>query len=474
MKRVVFQQYFTDSPKLVKFMQSKLSLEKGGWLLEPAAGHGALLDGVQNYGNVRVIAYDIDAECANHLAHRYPSIEVHSNDFLYSQEDKKFNFILANPPYSSKLSAEERKELKAMYPCSMPKEVYSTFLLKSLDLLENEGELCFIIPATFLYSHTLEKLRGVIISNFSLESVDVIPSRLFPGISFGYADLCIIKIVNTCKLSQSIKFKYARNLDELFSKEYTTVPKESLLDVYYSQKHSCAASPHIKVSNSQCVSDIASTATGFYSGDDKRWYKVSGCNQKYQKTYPIIRDTEIFTGRVSREIIDGIKDSDPHYIPVLKGGGWQYKKPTQWYTDWSESAVSLYKEERKARFQNADKYFLMGIGVPMVKSKLMCASLIEGALFDQSIVGIFPRDASLTYYLLAFFNSQVCHELISRINPSANNSAKYIQKIPFISPSSYELEYVTDVTSSLVSNGFCKERHLELQNFFIKKYTSLV
>lgn len=35
---------------------------------------------------------------------------------------------------------------------------------------------------------------------------------------------------------------------------------------------------------------------------------------------------------------------------------------------------------------------------------------------------------------LGIFNSSVCTELVNAINPSTNNSANYIKKIPFVTP----------------------------------------
>ena len=70
----------------------------------------------------------------------------------------------------------------------------------------------------------------------------------------------------------------------------------------------------------------------------------------------------------------------------------------------------------------------------MIRSSKLTAALINRRLFDQSIVGVFPKDESLILYLLGFFNSDICTTLISTINPSTNNSANYIKKIPFIEP----------------------------------------
>ena len=103
-------------------------------------------------------------------------------------------------------------------------------------------------------------------------------------------------------------------------------------------------------------------------------------------------------------ILEGI-DGEKNFLPIVKGGNTKFLKPEGWFMNWSKQAVSHYKENKKARFQNPQYYFKYGIGVPMISSSSITASLIENKLFDQSIVGIFPKEKSLTYYLLAFFNS---------------------------------------------------------------------
>jgi adenine-specific DNA-methyltransferase len=79
----------------------------------------------------------------------------------------------------------------------------------------------------------------------------------------------------------------------------------------------------------------------------------------------------------------------------------------------------------------------------MVSSRQVTVSLLEGRVFDQSIVGVFPHDLKLVSYLLAFFNSPTCNKLLRTINPSANNSANYVKKIPFILPDNEIIEIIT-------------------------------
>ena len=137
-------------------------------------------------------------------------------------------------------------------------------------------------------------------------------------------------------------------------------------------------------------------------------------------------------------------------MPIVKGGGVRFLKPDVWFLDWSAEAVRHYKTDRKARFQNSSYYFRNGIAVPMVSSTRVTASLMESRLFDQSIVGLFPHDMRHLYYLLGFFNSSTCTTLLRAINPSANNSANYIKKLPFVQPQEDELTRVNEIVTRIM------------------------
>ena len=122
----------------------------------------------------------------------------------------------------------------------------------------------------------------------------------------------------------------------------------------------------------------------------------------------------------------------------MRGGAEPYVKPTKWFVDWSVAAISEYarKGSNPARFQNSSFYFREGIGVPMVASGRITGALLENRIFDQGIVGIFPYDESLNLFLLGFFNSTIATDLVRQINPTANNSANYIKRLPVIIPNS--------------------------------------
>ena len=55
----------------------------------------------------------------------------------------------------------------------------------------------------------------------------------------------------------------------------------------------------------------------------------------------------------------------------------------------------------------------------------------KAEIFDQSVVGIFPKRREWIFPLLVILNSRFATKLLKEgINPTANNSANYLKKLP--------------------------------------------
>lgn len=181
------------------------------------------------------------------------------------------------------------------------------------------------------------------------------------------------------------------------------------------------------------LGDVADIVTGFYTGDNRRFIRALDDSVKGSKNYDKI-DQDLVYNCAS---LNGIPSVDEGYIPYIKSSS-----PTRygrmldtWFVRWDEDTIKYYNNSKKARFQNAFFYFKRGIAIPMVKSSQIKAFLIENRVFDQSIVGIFPKDSSKLLYILALMNSDAINELLHVINPTANNSANYVKQIPYKEPS---------------------------------------
>lgn len=449
-------------------MAGLLHLVENDTVFEPAAGDGHLIEAVQKINSrLCITAYELHPKQISNLQKKFskdPTVRVLKRDTILCPElDMRENFgprfskIIANPPYGGWQEYDRRANLKKRFRGFYVRETYTLFLLRCLRLLAEDGKLVFIVPSTFLYLHLHAPLREYIIREFSIETIDVFKSSLFPGIAFGYADLCIISISR--KKATSHHFFRLRIVDEI-NEFAAPLDREanstSILqkDVLRAHSYSIPVSPgHVIIeeipNNKLTMSDIADCATGFYSGNDKYFLRRASTAVKRSDGYQLVDPNLVETHPEGvPNILHGLTGSRT-FIPILKGGGYQFLKPTTWFVNWSEHCVDHYKSDRKARFQNPSYYFKRGIGFPMVTSTKPTAALIQESLFDQSIVGIFPKKIKLEF-LLAYCNSIPFWACLKTINPSANNSAKYVLRTPVIRPEPDEEEAIAKRTGELL------------------------
>lgn len=445
-----YRAFFTADEALGDYMVSLLNLSDGDQLLEPAAGDGHLIDSIKKaQSSCSITAYELNPRQIDNLCAKFTidnSVKIIERDTILCPDldlretfGPRFTKILANPPYGGWQEYERRDDLKKRFRGFYVRETYTLFLLRCLRLLELGGRLVFIIPNTFLYLNMHEPLRKYILENFSIDSIDNFKSSLFPGISFGYADLCIISITaKPAGDSHAFRLRFVDSIDEFDSSAHSKANLRFVLqrDILRKPNYTIPVSAD-KSSEEQLLgheslmADVADCVTGFYSGNDKRFLRRASVTVKRSNGYEVIEQAQVASNLEGiTDPLDGIED-DRCFVPILKGGGFHFIKPTMWYVDWSKEAVAHYKADRKARFQNPAYYFRKGIGFPMVTSSKPTASLIDGGLFDQSIVGIFPKNVELEF-LLAYCNSKPFWACLKTINPSANNSARYVLRTPII------------------------------------------
>jgi tRNA1(Val) A37 N6-methylase TrmN6 len=473
-RRDAYQAHYTTSPHILSFMLKRLKLTPGQHVLEPCAGEGHFIDAIlAEEANVEIEAYEINDKSAEKLQKKYahlPNVRIIHADSLVALQPSLFSKsilfdrIIANPPYGAWQDYSRRRSLKNLFPGLYVKETYGLFLYHCINLLSKNGRLVFIVPDTYLNLHLHKKLRIHLLRETIVEEIIIFPSRFFTGISFGYANLSIITLRKKHfeDLNQKNKIRIIRNLksseilseisndrnsnqnyeiDELLQEEVLYTPGHAFILPEKSGVHNHVVAAKLTIGN------IADVVTGFYSGDDRKWLRPAHANVRGAKHYRVIDESLIFSELSAwphGEKLSGL-DGSKCFIPIVKGGSIPYVKSTEWYVEWSKKAIAEYTKPapNKARFQNSKYYFREGIGLPMVSSRRVTAALLENRLFDQSIVGIFPHDSDLLYYILGFLNSHVCTRLLRIINPSANNSANYVKKLPFVLPS---FQIVSDVS----------------------------
>lgn len=130
-------QYFTTAPILLECVQNYVQ-NNPNVFLEPSCGNGDLVRAVlQKYPHSQFVGCEID-----------PSLEFSSNpnvsigDFMKTEYTQKFKTIVGNPPFV---------KTKTM-------NLFLKFIDRCVDLLDQKGELVFIVPSDVFYMTSGRKL----------------------------------------------------------------------------------------------------------------------------------------------------------------------------------------------------------------------------------------------------------------------------------------------------------------------------
>jgi len=453
-------------------MTNMLDIRSSDRIFEPCGGDGVFVDKIlERVPNANISIFELNPDAVSALQSKYNSnhnINIKQTDTLLDDTIVKcivsFDKIIGNPPYGARNSVYKKEELNRLYPELYTKESYTLFLFACLRCLKEGGLLSFIIPDTFLSLHRHTAIRQYILKNTKIQELSMFPSSYFPGINFGYANLCIITLRKSSNVSSNLSNKFRirsgfNTITELSCSNAGSCNEYSQIDIYNNLSSAFFFNSDERIKSLindtiiPRIGDVANCVTGFYSGNDKLYLRPANPKIRNARKYKIVDRDEICDRELScKEQQEGIQGFSC-FVPIVKGGNRKYIKNNEWFMNWSETAINEYRTSKKCRFQNPSYYFKKnGIGIPMIRSSILTAALISGRLFDQSIVGVFPHQDLLTYYLLAFFNSSVCTKLINAINPSTNNSANYIKKIPFIYPSSDLLEEINSLVKQIIDN----------------------
>ncbi len=518
--------YYTNSDEITSYMVRRLGISENDVILEPSAGEGAFIDGVLGTGQkIHIDALDISEEAVSMLKEKYkdvPDVLVRETDTLLDEqldsyraplpclkqadtlpdgqlelhrpEGGHYTKIIGNPPYGAWQDYGKRDALKKKYPGQYVKETYSLFLLRCLSVLKMHGRLSFIIPDTYLFLNMHSRLREALLTCAKIDEILIFPSKFFPGVSFGYSNLSIITL-ERCGLPEArentvriIKgFQSPAEFEYLFSDiklpEHLRTFFLKQKDILGNDKHRFVIaekeSARLLSKKSVLLGDVADIVTGLYTGDNHRFIKALNSEVKGAKGYRIVEESQIYDC-ASLQGIHGVSEG---YIPYIKSSSRRryVREDDEWFVRWDEETIKEYNKDKRARFQNSSFYFKPGVGIPMVKSSAIRAFIMRDRVFDQSIVGIFPKDEKKLPYILALMNSDAVNDLIHAINPTANNSANYVKRLPYIEPDEEILDLIIQKVGKVMDaiiNGedeqMAERLHKEINAMVGKIYSDAV
>lgn len=266
---------YTDTRLAQAIVDAVHSDEFKRWL-EPSFGTGVFLNEVRNSGVAKRFVFGVDL---SRLKASNDSLAVVTRgvDFIqWSQRKrKKFDCVVGNPPYVPiNCLPEEYREMASEVsidnrPIGVTANLWLSFLIRSIELLEIGGNLGFVLPTSFEYADYARPIRGHLIENFSC--VDVIRSKraLFSGVQEG-------SIVLICRnkgtASKEIRYRVVKDIE-------ATCDALRNLDSN-NQQTKVLSSHRKKARNKFPLSDFLSLRIGAVTGDSK-YFTFSEAKRKY-------------------------------------------------------------------------------------------------------------------------------------------------------------------------------------------------
>lgn len=128
-------QYFTTCELLLDKVKEFIK-NKPHEILEPSLGRGNMVDYLQKdelYEDTKFDCYEIDTELELIENINQENLDIQYTDFIDAPINKTYDTIIGNPPYVKKTKGN----------------LYLEFIEKCFDLLNEDGELIFIVPSDF-------------------------------------------------------------------------------------------------------------------------------------------------------------------------------------------------------------------------------------------------------------------------------------------------------------------------------------
>lgn len=314
-----------------------------------------------------------------------------------------FDVVIANPPYvrPHKISDKEKVFLWKNYKVAQQKtDLYAFFIELGCKLLCKNGLLVYITPKTWHSIYSFQKLRNLLLFNYNLTKIGILPVKVFDSAT---VETALLFVANS-KSDSDILF-----YDVYTNQNVKTVTKQSIIkstDLNISCENSYNTNNNFKL-----LGDLCKIIVGIVTGNDKKFCR-NECLSELDK--PCIRGNNIqrycinYTGEyIWYDKAEMVAESNAKPKTTLKGGGLQCstKQPED--------------------FELSEKIVMQRI------SKRIIATLDTNQYYaHSSVVIIKPNNETPLKYILAILNSTYIDRWLRRNTSNISINVGTVKQIP--------------------------------------------
>ena len=360
---------------------------------------------------------------------------------LYHLLSQKYDIVVTNPPYirSSRMEDKLKKYVHSNYPIAKS-DLFACFILKCLDLCDEEGLTGYMTPFNWMFISTYEKLRKEIINRHFINNLIQLESSSFDGATVFICTFTLRKKNIDGGLGSYIRLSDFKGSELQSPKTLEAIQNPDCGWFYTSNQKAFLKIPNsaigywlndslIEIMGNDSLEETVSFKRGLSTANNdfflRRWYEIAINHSNFS---------------LNSEKI-GIKRK---WIPYNKGG--EYRK---WYgnrnfvVNWSNSGETI-KKYKGSTFRNARFQFKEGGTYSAVSSTSLSARYCEPGFAFDAAGNMFFSDKRLKT-VIAFLNSKVCSEMLKVVCPTINFNLGSIQQLPFIVKEEIDIESTFDI-----------------------------
>ena len=187
--------YYTPNTVVKRLIESVFKNYAGGTIVDPCCGSGNfILHLPQNIKPANIYAGDIDELSIKiarvNFALKYKITDknflynhIKISDFLRESQHIKYDYIIGNPPWAFNFDSKYKKFLRNNFLSAKGNNIesYDVITEHSLNKLNKEGTVAFVLPEAILNVKCHRDIRNFILKKGSIKYLDYL-GDIFPGV----------------------------------------------------------------------------------------------------------------------------------------------------------------------------------------------------------------------------------------------------------------------------------------------------
>jgi hypothetical protein len=374
---------------------------------------------------------------------------------LYQLLGQRYDVVVTNPPYisSSRMEGSLKQYVETTFP-ETKTDLFSTFILRCLELCNEDGLTGYMTPYNWMFISTHEDLRKRIIEKHLINNLVQLHNSGFDGAT---VFICTFTLRN--KNVKNAESQFIRLSDFNGPKIQGNKALEAI------KNPNCSWFYKI---NQDFFSEIPGNRIGYWVSQKfikafKSEFNFEDLgvprqglgttkNEKYVMGWS---EVEIGNTKFTSKDKNEAKNSLKKWFPYIKGGGFRrwygnYYDVINWKNDGEEVKIELIG--KNPNIPRSEKfYFKTGITWGLISSfGYSCRRVDYNCIFDVGGSMAFP-DEEYKSYLMAFLNSKLTIEFLKVFSPTLNFQVGDLKQLPIILDNSKKIfiETISDTSIML-------------------------